>query len=57
MMKMTSIIEGIEFKNKTDKAFMLCVQWHPERMKDKEENPFSKKIKEKFLAEIRKLKK
>jgi putative glutamine amidotransferase len=52
-----SVIEGIEFENKTGKAFMLCVQWHPERMKDKEENPFSKKIKERFLTEIRKLKK
>jgi putative glutamine amidotransferase len=51
------IIEGLEFSNKTDKGFMLCVQWHPERMKDKQENPFSKKIKERFLAEIRKLKK
>jgi putative glutamine amidotransferase len=51
------IIEGLEFSNKTDKAFMLCVQWHPERMKDKEESPFSKKIKERFLDEIRKLKK
>ena len=30
------IIEGLEFKNKTDKAFMLCVQWHPERIKNKE---------------------
>jgi len=48
------IIEGLEFKNKTGKAFMLCVQWHPERMKGKDDNPFSKKIKERFLEEIRK---
>jgi putative glutamine amidotransferase len=51
------IIEGLEFKDKTGKAFMLCVQWHPERMKDKEENPFSKKLKERFLEEIKKSKK
>jgi putative glutamine amidotransferase len=51
------IIEGLEFSDKTNKAFMLCVQWHPERMKDKEQNPFSKKIKERFLNEIRKVKK
>jgi len=47
------IIEGLEFKNKSGKAFMLCVQWHPERMKSKEENPFSENIKEQFLAAVR----
>ena len=47
------IIEGLEFKNKSNKAFMLCVQWHPERMKDKEENPFSENLKKEFLAAIR----
>ena len=48
------IIEGLEFKDKTDKAFMLCVQWHPERINNKEENPFSENLKREFLAEIRK---
>lgn len=48
------IIEGLEFKNKNDKAFMLCVQWHPERMKDKEANPFSENIKQSFLNAVRK---
>lgn len=47
------IIEGLEFKNKGDKAFMLCVQWHPERMKDKNENPFSQNLKDQFLTAIR----
>ncbi|HEX4371779.1 MAG TPA: aldehyde dehydrogenase family protein, partial [Puia sp.] len=42
-----------EFEDKSGKAFMLCVQWHPERMLDKDENTFSKNIKKKFLAEIR----
>jgi putative glutamine amidotransferase len=51
------IIEGLEFSDKTNKGFMLCVQWHPERIHNKEENPFSKKIKERFLDEIRKVKK
>jgi len=46
-------IEGLEFRDKTHKAFMLCVQWHPERMKQKEENPFSQKLKERFLEEIK----
>jgi putative glutamine amidotransferase len=48
-------IEGLEFSDKTGKAFMLCVQWHPERMKDKERSPFSRKIKERFLEEIKKV--
>jgi acyl-CoA reductase-like NAD-dependent aldehyde dehydrogenase/gamma-glutamyl-gamma-aminobutyrate hydrolase PuuD len=48
------IIEGLEFKNKAGKAFMLCVQWHPERIKNKEENPFSENLKKEFLSAIRK---
>ena len=47
------IIEGLEFKNKSGKAFMLCVQWHPERMTNKAENPFSENIKRQFLAAVR----
>lgn len=47
------IIEGLEFKDKSGKGFMLCVQWHPERMKNKEENPFSENIKQEFLAAVR----
>ena len=47
------IIEGLEFKDKTGKAFMLCVQWHPERIKNKEENPFSENLKREFLTAIR----
>jgi len=48
------IIEGLEFKDKTNKPFMICVQWHPERIIDKEHNSLSQKIKERFLSEIRK---
>ncbi|HVM90045.1 MAG TPA: aldehyde dehydrogenase family protein [Puia sp.] len=47
-------IEGLEFEDKSGKGFMLCVQWHPERMEKKEGNPFSKNIKERFLQEVRK---
>jgi putative glutamine amidotransferase len=47
------IVEGLEFKNKTNKGFMIAVQWHPERMLDKDENPLSKSIKKEFLAAIR----
>lgn len=46
------VIEGLEWKEKKDKPFLLCVQWHPERMKEKEENAFSQKIKEAFLKEV-----
>jgi acyl-CoA reductase-like NAD-dependent aldehyde dehydrogenase/GMP synthase-like glutamine amidotransferase len=47
------IIEGLEFKNKAGKAFMLCVQWHPERINNKNENPFSRNLKKEFLRAIR----
>ncbi|RYZ30731.1 MAG: aldehyde dehydrogenase family protein [Chitinophagaceae bacterium] len=52
--KNDSIIEAIEFKNKDGKAFMLGVQWHPERMDQKELHPFSENIKRQFLREVRK---
>ena len=32
---------------------MLCVQWHPERINNKEENPFSENLKKEFLMAIR----
>lgn len=46
------IIEGVEFKDKSNKAFMLCVQWHPERMND-QNSPFSRGIKNMFLKAVR----
>ena len=46
------VIEGIEFDDKTGKAFMLCIQWHPERMMQKEESPFSIRLKKRFLEEV-----
>jgi putative glutamine amidotransferase len=27
-----AVAEGLEWKHKKDKPFLLCVQWHPERM-------------------------
>lgn len=48
------VIEGAEWKDKSDKPFLLAVQWHPERMADKETNPLSKNIRERFLEEVRK---
>jgi putative glutamine amidotransferase len=50
------IIEGLEFSDKTNKGFMVCVQWHPERMKDKEVNPLSENLKKRFLSAIRETK-
>jgi putative glutamine amidotransferase len=48
------LIEGLEFKDKTGKSFMLAVQWHPERMIEKEINPLSQKIKKRFIEEVKK---
>ncbi len=45
------VIEAVEWKDKVGEPWMLCVQWHPERMKDRETNPASKSIREAFLAE------
>ena len=44
-----NLIEGIEWKNKDGKSFLLGVQWHPERMDL--DNPLSGRIARRFLAE------
>jgi putative glutamine amidotransferase len=46
------IIEGIEFKDKTNNAFMLGVQWHPERVPDRQ-NPLALNIKTAFLEAVK----
>ncbi|MFN4111067.1 MAG: gamma-glutamyl-gamma-aminobutyrate hydrolase family protein [Ignavibacteria bacterium] len=38
------IVEALEWKDSENKSPLLLVQWHPERMKNKNENPFSKEI-------------
>lgn len=45
------VIEGIEFIEKSGKPFMLCVQWHPERMPD-QQNPLAGPILKRFLQEV-----
>jgi len=47
------VVEGIEFIDKSNKAFMLGVQWHPERMVNGETNPLSENIKQYFLKAVR----
>lgn len=42
------VVEAIELKN-PEGQFLVAVQWHPERIPDKETNPLSKNIREAFL--------
>jgi putative glutamine amidotransferase len=45
-------IEGIEWTDKTGKPFLLCVQWHPERMFQFPNSPLSENIRNRFIQEI-----
>lgn len=45
------VIEGLEWSDPGGRAFLLLVQWHPERMNDFD-NRCSKNVLEKFLSEI-----
>ena len=47
------VVEAIEWKVKEGEPWLLAVQWHPERLWDKESNPLSKNIREKFLEAVR----
>lgn len=46
------VVEGLEREGVKDGAFLLLVQWHPERMKD-QESPFSKGIRKRFVDVVR----
>ncbi len=43
------VVESIERKNPQAGSWLLLVQWHPERMRDKNTNPFSVNIRSAFL--------
>jgi putative glutamine amidotransferase len=47
------IIEAVEWDDRTGKPFMLCIQWHPERVVDRA-SPFSKNIFDRFKLETEK---
>lgn len=46
------VAEAIEWKQKEGKPFLLLVQWHPERMTDRE-NPFAARIAAAFFDAVR----
>ncbi|HTL08954.1 MAG TPA: gamma-glutamyl-gamma-aminobutyrate hydrolase family protein [Chitinophagaceae bacterium] len=51
-----NVIEGLEWKDKTGKSFLLCIQWHPERMFQfqLEESALAKGIRNRFISAIKK---
>jgi putative glutamine amidotransferase len=52
-------IEGLEWRKRSDKPFLLLVQWHPERMFkcNLEGSPLSKNLRDRFIEEAQKSKK
>ena len=46
--------EALELKDPKEQSFLIAVQWHPERMSQKERDPFSQNLKAAFLLAIRK---
>lgn len=47
------VVEGMERRDVENKPYLLLVQWHPERMREADRNPFSKLIKSSFLHAVR----
>jgi putative glutamine amidotransferase len=48
----SSIIEAMEWKDPSNKSWLLLVQWHPERMQDPS-SPFSGNLKHAFLKAVK----
>ena len=49
-------VEGAEWRHKEGKPFLLCVQWHPERMYKLglQDSPLSRNIRTRFIDEVKK---
>lgn len=48
------VAEAAEWKDKNNKPFLVCVQWHPERLAELQpNNPFTKNIRNTFIASIK----
>ena len=45
------VVEALEWKKAEGKSWLLCVQWHPERMPD-QQNPLARGVREAFLSAI-----
>jgi putative glutamine amidotransferase len=52
--KADGIIESLEWKDPAQHGPMVCVQWHPERMTNKENEPLSQNILKWFLEAAKK---
>jgi putative glutamine amidotransferase len=51
------VAESAEWKETVNKSFLLCVQWHPERLaQEQPDNPFTKTIREQFLKAVQEFK-
>jgi putative glutamine amidotransferase len=47
-----SVVEAMEWKDPSNKSWLLLVQWHPERMQDFS-SPFSGNLKQAFLKAVK----
>jgi putative glutamine amidotransferase len=47
----SSVVEAMEWKDPSNKSWLLLVQWHPERMQDPS-SPFSENLKHAFLKAV-----
>jgi putative glutamine amidotransferase len=48
----SSVVEAMEWKDPSNKSWLLLVQWHPERMQDSS-SPFSGNLKHAFLKAVK----